>query len=395
MSEPVPCPSCGVLLRLPEGASRIRCPGCQSVLEIDLGDLPPPVPTAIPLPFGTPKAKPVARPANVVEPVRGMPAAKARVMPDAEPESPYAAPKPGDDRIDDEAREADIRRRLAEAELKDHKAAVVFDALAERCKKARLGLQFLAIGATGSCLVALMAVLFLVTSLTGAPMPILLGLAFLLLAGHSLMCLLGFGFCVAGPRGMRGTAVAGIAATLGHMAFVVAGALAAVAVVGLNSLQERNNVEAFLGANLLLSNAVCNLTVAADVPYYFQQSNRPPLGIVILLAFAAGLEFAKLSVIGLITNQYANAAKDPDLAYAGMRFVYRIFAILLIAPLAKGIIAATVVLNLIWIPMMLGTVAYYLWWAFCWFAQYQTLMDTAEIVTAARLTDRRRRIDVV
>lgn len=393
MNEPVPCPSCGVLLRLPDGAARIRCPGCQSILELDIDE---PVPTAIPLPFGPPKAKPKpAQPANVVEPVRGKPAAKARAVPDDEPNSPYAPPKPGDDVVDEEAREADIRRQLAEVEAKERKASVVFDTLAEQCKNARLGLQILAIAATGSSLVALMAVLFLVTSLTGAPMPILLGMAFLLLAGHSLLCLVGFGFCIAGPKGMRGKAVVGIVAVLAHSTFNAVAAVAAAASVGIRSLQERDNVESFLGANLILSNAVCNLTVVADVPYYFQQSNPPPIGIVLLLAFAAGLEFAKLSVVGLLTNQYANAAKDPDLAFAGMRFVYRIFAILLIAPLIKGIIGGTVVPSLMWIPMLLGTVAYYLWWAFAWFAQYQTMMDTAEIVTAGRMTDKRRRIDVV
>jgi len=365
------------------------------VLELDTDDVPPPVPTAIPLPFGPPKAK-VAPPAEtVVEPIRGKPAAKARTVPDDEPTSPYAAPKPGDEEIDEDAREADIRRRLAEAEAKERKAAVIFDVLSEQCKKARLGLQFLAIGATGSSLTALLAVLFLVTSLTGAPFPILLGMAGVLLFGHSILCLLGFGFCIAGPKGMRGMAVAGILSTLGHMVFNALGAIAAAAAVAVSSLQERDRVESFLEANLLLSNAVCNLTIASDVPYYFLQPYRPPIGILILLAFAAGLEFAKLSVIGLLTNQYANAAKDPDLAFAGMRFVYRIFAILLVAPIVKGILSATVYMGLLWIPLLLGTVAYYLWWAFAWFAQYQTMMDVSEIVTAARLTDKRRRIDVV
>jgi LSD1 subclass zinc finger protein len=39
--EPLPCPSCGAMLRLPPGATSVRCPGCQAVLDLDDGDAPP------------------------------------------------------------------------------------------------------------------------------------------------------------------------------------------------------------------------------------------------------------------------------------------------------------------------------------------------------------------
>ena len=46
-----------------------------------------------------------------------------------------------------------------------------------------------------------------------------------------------------------------------------------------------------------------------------------------------------------------------------------------------------------WIPLLFGTVGFYLWWTFAWLAMYQTLGDVTEILTPVRLMDTRSRLD--
>jgi hypothetical protein len=117
--------------------------------------------------------------------------------------------------------------------------------------------------------------------------------------------------------------------------------------------------------------------------------------MVVMLVLAAAGEFAKLSVLGVITNRYAVLAKDPDLGHKGMRFVYRIFAMVLVGPILKGAIYGLLVVGWISVPLLLATVGYFLWWAFSWFTQYQVMMDVADILRPERLVDKRDRLDYV
>ena len=78
-----------------------------------------------------------------------------------------------------------------------------------------------------------------------------------------------------------------------------------------------------------------------------------------------------------------------------MRFDYRIFGIVLLAPVVKAIAAIAAPAAIVWVPLLLTTVGYNLWWAFAWYSQYQVLGDIEEIVTPVRLMDRRQRYDVI
>ena len=52
-------------------------------------------------------------------------------------------------------------------------------------------------------------------------------------------------------------------------------------------------------------------------------------------------------------------------------------------------------LLLMWfaIPVWMVTNAYFMWWAFAWYAQYRTMLDTTEVITPARFADSRARLE--
>jgi len=393
VGEPVPCPNCQALLRLPDGASTVRCPSCKAVLEIDPDDEAAPVPpraAAIPLPFGRPlKPPPAPAPTRPAPAARGKPV-KARVAPD----DPYTAAP--DESVSEDDREREVRRQLRELDAAERKSEDRFEVLAAECANARTGLRLVGVGAVLSVVSAFFAIFFIVGGVAGAPFVAVAGVggAFLLL--HWVATAVGFGFCLAGPRDMRGTAAIGAALTLGHLALCALAAVAGIApAVGMDMLQDRDQTDSFLFAMLFIGNGSGNLTVVSDLPYYALYPTNVRWYAVGLLVAAAALEFAKLSTVGLIANQFAAAAKSPDLGHASMRFVYRIFGIVLLAPILKAIAAFAAPATIVWVPMLLTTVGYNLWWAFAWYSQFQVMGDIEEIVTPVRLMDRRQRYDVV
>jgi LSD1 subclass zinc finger protein len=396
VTEPVPCPNCQALLRLPVGATTVRCPGCKAVLEIDPGDVPAepaPAPAKpVPLPFGRrAKATPIPPPVAPPKPARGK-VVKARVIAD----DPYSGAPETAQVLDDEAREREIRRQLDELEAVESVTREKFEELDQQCGNAQFGVKLLSFACFAGMISTLAPVLFIVGALASVLLVPILGLVLLALVVHWGMILVGFGYCLAGPKDMRGTAGVGLFFSLGHIFFNALSVVAFVApMIAMDSLGERERTDVFLFSNLILTNSMCNMTVIADLPYYILYAGQMQWIATIMLMIAAGFEFAKISCLGLLTNQYSSACKDSDIAHQGMRFVYRVFAIVVLAPVAKALVALFVVSNIAWIPLLLISVGFYLWIAFAWYMQYVTFTDLIEILTAGRMNDRRRRIDYI
>lgn len=398
MGEPVPCPNCQALLRLPAGATTVRCPSCKTVLELDPGDEPaPPPPTrpaAVPLPFGrpAPTAAP-ARPASPPPVPRGKPV-KARVVREEPAAVTPRSGEPSAAELDEDERERDIRRQLRELDAVARKKEDRFFVASDECEHARIGLLLLALGALGSVASSVLAIFFPLGGLFGTPLLSVAGLGGGLLVVHWGLTAVGLGYCIAGPREVRGTAMLGIAATLGHLMFNALATFVCVAPsVGIDMLEDGTHGDSFIFANLIVGNCVCNLTVVSNLPYYALHPAHVRYSAVIMLLIAAAFEFAKLSVIALMANQYATLAKDPDLAHAGMRFIYRIFALMVLGPVVNLIVALSFAVGVVSIPLIMASIAYYLWWSFAWVAQYRVLMDIREILTPVRLLDRRDRVE--
>lgn len=406
MSEPVPCPNCQTPLTLPAGATMIVCPTCHAELEVDPADAPPPdappitkpVPAA-PLPFGRPIAPPpVARP---VPPPAGKPVKARRAPADPDPDpprqptDPYAARTAGDEAAEAAARRRELRDALAQLDDEEERAEEREAELDQQCAAARLGLQLFAYAAAASAGAALLTGLFAVGCMSAAAIVPLALVAATLQAGHLGLLLAGFGVCLNSPREARGSALLGILLTVGHLLLAVSAAATLAGAVRADDLPYQANADAFLQAVLPATNMLMNLTLAADLPFYLQATGSPPPLALVVVALAAAMEFAKLSVLGLITNQFAMAGKDGTLGHQGLRFVYRVLSVVFVAPLVVGVVTATVPIETAWIPILFATVGFCLWWTFAWLALYQTLTDAREVVTTVRLLDTRSRLDTV
>ena len=395
VGEPVPCPNCQALLRLPAGATTVRCPSCKAVLELDPGDdpAPPPARAAVPLPFGRPAApaSPPARPTATAPVARGKPV-KARVVA-VEPAADAALTDAELDE-DERERERDIRRQLRELDAEARKKEARFFVVSDECAAARQGLMLLAVGAICSVGSSVLAIFFPLGGLFGTPLVTVAGLGGVLLAVHWGFTVAGLAYCLGGPHEVRGTAALGVAFTLGHLLFNALATFVCVAPsVGLDMLQDGTHGDSYVFASLIVGNCVSNLTVASNLPYYVLHPQNVRYSAVVMLLVAAAFEFAKLSVIALLANQYATLAKDPDLAHSGMRFVYRVFALVVLGPVVNLLVSLMFTADVVYIPLIMASVAYYLWWSFAWVAQYRVLLDIREILLPVRFLDRRDRVD--
>lgn len=397
MSLMVTCPTCQVTLRVPPQAETIRCPQCKTVLQLQPTAAapvvppppPPPVKPAIPLPFGRPpEPPPVLARRPEPAPVRGGKVTRGKYVEDEEEDDR--------DRPDDDGRPR--RRPLTDQQ----KLERLIERTGEVTRPARLGIQLMAYGAVAAAPAQFLATAFFVSTLLfqseGNPV---LWLPVIGLVVHWLLTLVGFGFCCTGPKEMRHMAVSGVVVTLAH----------AVTMLGLMQMTARSislaqagfgglNLEGGLLSALLLSNLFSNLSGVTHLPLIimFSMHSFGP-GVFILIMVSGAVEFAKLSLIGTLANYYALEGKSPELGYQSMRFVYRIIWVVLIGLTGDLIIIGVSSLGFgfvfLSLPAQMLVNAYFLWCAFAWAAQYQVLLEVAEVITAERFTDKRANLDTL
>jgi LSD1 subclass zinc finger protein len=372
------CPSCRVTLRVPEGAEIIRCPRCKT--EIDVSPAGPPRPTvAIPL-----EPRPVARPVE-------RPTAPPQTVVRAEPAAPI---KPGGT----SARE----RMLAEREDEQER---LLEALDLTARPARTGMALLAYGAVASCAAS---VFYFIGQVMTFAVPELLPLVLLLCAGllglHWLLTTAGFGYCAFGPKPMRPMAAGGVAVQVLYVALLIPLLLTVTVLINLQNVGFGNlNGRDSLIATLLLSNLFNNLSTVTDLPVYLISGALDRPQVTVLPILGGMFEFAKLCLMGLLTHNYCMMGKDPELAYQGLRFVYRLFWVVILGTVLKVALFFLIKLTggepllLVWfaIPMMFVTNGYFLWCAFAWYSQCRVMLDAIEVIDPRRFADSRQRLDVV
>lgn len=377
----------------------VRCPRCKTVLAVETPaeSAPPPPPRPVlPLPFD--------RPAGPVEPVAARPpvAAPAAPIPRATVRGKLVREDDDDNDLLREEREKERRRRRDD----EDELARVLAPLERVCRPARTGTTLMAYGALANCLAAVCYFFYGVSTLftPGGFVPIL-GLAAVLLGLHWLLTVGGFGFSIAGPKPMRPMAIAGVLVMILHAGIFVPLAMTLAYLISLDELGlSGQGVREPLASALLLSNLFNNLATVTDLPIYLLAGGDLVRPVLLLLPLAGGaLEFAKLSLIGILTNHYAVEGKDPELGHLALRFVYRIFwMVIAVVVLKLGLwlgvkITGGEPLLMVWfaIPVWMLTNAYFLWWAFAWSALYTTLLDVTEIITAQRYADKRDRLETL
>lgn len=392
MSVMIACPSCQAMLRLPPGADMVRCPRCKTVLAVEASTTEAPAPKpAIPLPFGQSTVPAPTQTRPVASPATAPPVLKASVR----------------GKLVREEDEDDDRRRRKPSIEEEEEAAEQrkLERLEQLCRPARTGMTLMAFGAVTICVGSIFFFIFSVTTLvTSRGIPALLLICGAFTGIHTLLTMIGFGFCIGGPKNMRSMAIAGLVIILLHGALYFPLAMPLASRVSLDELGlagegGRNAV----GQAMLLSSIFNNLVTVTDLPIYLLSGAVIPLYLLILPLLGGALEFAKLSLVGIIANQYAVDGKDRELAHDSLRFVYRIFWLVIAMVVFKiGLwflvkITGGEPLLMMWfaIPLSMLTNGYFLWWTFAWYAQYRTLMDITEILVPARLADSRQHLDVI
>lgn len=397
MSMMVTCPTCQAMLRVPPGADTIRCPQCKTVLALQMPATAPPTPPpppepakpAIPLPFARPPASvppPLAKPP---EPARAR-TVKGKFV--EEYEETDAKPLPDDD-------EPRRRRELTDEEKLERR----MDRAAEVTRPARVGITLIAFGAIASCIAPLGVALFFVSTLfmQSSDNPFI-WLPILGVGCHWLLTLAGFGFCCFGPKSMRHMAIGGVIVMLVH-------AVATLALIDLTvrSISLANagfggmNEEPGLIGAVLFANIFNNLSGVANIPVLVHFGLHNTIGglAFVVMLFAGGLEFAKLSLIGILANHYAVEGKSPELGHQSIRFVYRLFWVVIVGFVGEMIIVGCTLLGFglifLSLPSMMLMNGYFLWCAFAWVMQFQVLNEVTEVITPERFTDKRANLDLM
>ncbi|MGL4422551.1 MAG: zinc finger domain-containing protein [Gemmataceae bacterium] len=368
MADPIRCPQCSAMLRVPPGAAQMRCPRCKTVLSAN----------------GT------------------------RITPEPEPEIPArdrtSAPRYREKERPNEPEVPPTPPRKSRPELPEDDQRKIVD-LERTLRPARAGMRLLAYGAAFSCAASVLYFLAFIATLISAWLLIpLLFLAALCLALHWLCTIMGFCYCLWGPRTMRGMAAAGVAVMAVHMMTMVPLVLSLLGAfvlrdVGFHTISARGS----LTAALLLSNIFNNLSTITDLPVYLLGDGLSRPQLLILPVFCGGLEFAKLSLLGIITNHYATEGKDPELGYLALRFVYRIFWLVIGGAVFKFLLWLLIRLTagepllLMWfvLPISMMSLGYFLWWGFAWYSQCEVMFLTVEIIDPKRYLDARKRLEII
>lgn len=392
MSLMVTCPTCQVMLRVPLGAETIRCPQCKVVLALQTETVPPPPPEpvkpAIPLPFARPPVAPRPEPARQAEPPRGK-TIRGKFVDEHED-------------IDAEELSTVTRRRERRELTDDEKLERRMERVAEEIQPARVGMKLLGLASIAAGIAPLGVALYFVSTLfmpSGDNFFILLPI---IGAGcHWLLAVAGFGFCCFGPKDMRFMAISGVVVMILH-----ALAILGLVQLTLGSIKLANagfagiNEEPGLISAALLANIFNNMSGVANIPMFVHfglQNSIGGLAFVVLL-IAGAFEFSKLTLVGILANHYAIEGKAPELAHRSIRFVYRLFWVVIVGFIGELIIVGSSHLGFgfvfLSLPSMMLMNAYFLWCAFSWIAQYQVLNEVLEVMTPERITDKRANLDM-
>jgi hypothetical protein len=270
---------------------------------------------------------------------------------------------------------------------------------------ARIGLRLLSAAAASSVSQSLTFAFFLATiAIAAFPEPITFFLTMVGLGGHGLFLLAGYFCCAFGPKGMRGTAIIGIVVTVLHAALIIPLAFFGVLISAQHLGTAANpNEGAIPHAVFCLSSSVNNLTAFTDFPWMIllQDFVRGEGKYVLMMLLGSLLEFTKMSILGTMVQYYASEGKSFELSFRSLKFVYRIIWVIVIVAIAKVVVLILFFLfggpqsvqEFYRIPQTLLTVSYFLWWAFAWYGQYQTMSDTVDVITPSRFLDSRRHLD--
>jgi hypothetical protein len=390
------------MLRVPPEAKMIRCPACKTVLAVSTE----PVEEVPPLPFGP---VPVVPAQPLAPPPMAMPYAPPLAQA-AIPVRPVAAPPRATEDIDPSIYDPNLKRRrrlvvaterayedLDEDEKKLYRK---MERLRAQCRPGQQGMQILAwayrLGALGSVALAAAGLMLSLGADIGPLVMPVVGLNAL----FGLVTAVGLGFCVAGPKGMRGSAAFGAIVALATVACSPLAFSVASKQVRVNPTAppELYDVQGD-GAVVHFATMVPTHFLPVVPGLVFTEKFAPPLFLAIL---AAVLELTRHFVVCALARFYAEEGKDPDLGYRSNRYLFRLAIIMTVVTV---LVSAGFVFEqrgtfvggqrfdylIMVVSLNLGVLTM----AVSLLAQGQALSDIAEVVDAKRFADKARRLVMI
>ncbi len=319
------CPSCGATLRVPAGATAVRCPQCKTVLDVEA---PPPV--APPLPFGrppppaAPKPSPKSAKAPPPPPVQLPDKLRASVV-DEEAEEVEGRARAA------AARKAEAREALRGMADEDAEREAEFEYLQDVCKNGRTAMTLLLYGmrlyAGAMMLVAAaVAALLFVPELGQSSLLTALVIAQI----GTLLFGVGFAFAMLGPDQGRYIGVAGVVTVAAQIGMITVALVKLLA--GILAYQEGrigNYAEALLAFHAI--------GLATYVPMLAETPARLIMGYEFsYFGMAVGaVEFTRLVLVCQLTQIYADAGKEPELGHKSFASVSNFFWVILLGAMFR------------------------------------------------------------
>ena len=348
MSDLVACPTCQTTLRLPPTAATVRCPKCQSLLEVSGPEAPSPPPPAKPLPFAPAPAKAKAK--AKAKPATAKPAAgKGSHRPELVDEELEAEEAKAREAKAEAERKREVRKEIDRMDRAEDDELDHYEEVKEKCEWGRHSLQTLRWSLAGyvfSMVIGYMVMLPLVglawvfdeKDIFGAGGGVLtgfsLGVSFLSLIGTGV----GFGLAIRGPKEALHIAIMGLVAVAAQLICLGGTVVNAFTAPG----EFANTPSALAGypgmkiAYEMLGTAT-NLQTLTDSPIRLVMGRIYGQYDVPWVNAVCGLfEFVRLLLLCQLVQRYAELGKADRVADESPRTVNRVFFALLVFALFRA-----------------------------------------------------------
>jgi len=380
------CPQCNATLRVPGGATAVRCPQCKTVLDIEA---PPPV--APPLPFGGPKPKPAP------------PASKPAKAPSPAPSGKHRASLVDEEaeEVEGRAREAAEKKAAARKVLRSQEAEEAekeerYQELLILCNRGRTALLVLRAGSFAYALGVLLgavAMLSLFLPLFGATAGVIFPLGMAVAQIGTLLLGVGFGLALFGPAQGRFLVSLGLGVVVTQL---IAMSVVIPMVATLLSKLGSGVPEGATVAGYHIVGFITYFPLIADFPTRLVQGYPP----VFLAVFIGALEYVRLVVLTQLLDVYATQGKEVEIGFRAQQCASKVLSMIVLgglfrlalsllfdsAPPGEFQFVLGIILHIAVLGSLMGVAVFWL------FTLTQIVTATGEVMTADRYLSKEERL---
>ena len=382
------CPQCNATLRVPAGATAVRCPQCKTVLDIDV-----PAPAAPPLPFGGPKPKPAPQSGKVTKapppPATSSGKHRASLVDEVAEE------------VEGRAREAAEKKAAARKVLRSQEAAEAeqeerYQELLVVCQRGRTALLVLRAGSFAyamGVLLGAVAMLSLFLPLFGSTAGVIFPLGMAVAQIGTLLLGVGFGLALFGPTQGRFLVSLGLGVVVAQL---IAMAVVIPVVAALLSKLATGVPEAATAAGYHMVGFITYFPLVADFPTRLVQGYPP----VFLAVFIGALEYVRLVVLSQLLDVYSTHGKEVEIGFRAQQCASKVLSMIVLGGLFRLALSLLfdaappgefqnvlgIILHIAILGALMGVAVFWL------FTLTQIISDTSDVMTAVRYLSKEERL---